>query len=434
MNRPLLKILNFSKQTEFRKRFSNWKVVFLLLLCLGCAPRQQGEEALSSVQIIDRNGFSETVSVKDRIEAYEKKDFLSNQPYQKVLRVYGKGSDGSVISKITTYHPNGQIWQYLETKNGRAFGLFKEWHENGKLHVEAKVIEGIADLTEQAQLSWLFDGMSYVWDEEGHRIAEIPYEKGLLSGEAHYYFPEGGLWKKIPYLKDGVEGTVLIFNAEGDVIEKIAYQRDVKHGLAEGPTYREQYREGLLMEGIYTNPSGLKLSEVIHGDGLKTVFQEGYLQKVITFKNGEVEGKVEEYQRDGSLKLTYHLKDGKKHGEEIAYYPSVKGKEKPKLQLNWIEDTIQGVVKTWYPDGSIESQREMHGNKKHGLAFAWYDDGSLMLTEEYADDLLQRGSYFKKGDPSPVSKIENGKGVATLHTAEGYFFKTVPYDKGVPFS
>ena len=118
-----------------------------VLLC-ACHPAKQ-EENLVLIQIQDRNGLSETISNPDRLVTYDKIDFLSSQPYQKVLRVFRK--EGQNRSVITTYHPNGSTWQLLEAKEMRAFGTFREWFPNGAKKIEATVIGGSADLTPGAQ-------------------------------------------------------------------------------------------------------------------------------------------------------------------------------------------------------------------------------------------------------------------------------------------
>ncbi len=69
------------------------KLIPILLLCLlcGCGSRNSSDksDAVVSMQIIDRNGFTETISNKERISSFETTDFLTPQPYQKVLRVFG---------------------------------------------------------------------------------------------------------------------------------------------------------------------------------------------------------------------------------------------------------------------------------------------------------------------------------------------------------
>jgi antitoxin component YwqK of YwqJK toxin-antitoxin module len=93
---------------------------------------------------------------------------------------------------------------------------------------------------------------------------------------------------------------------------------------------------------------------------------------------------------------------------------------------------IQGIVKTWYPNGKLESQREFNQNKKHGTSVAWYENGDVMLIEDYDRDLLLTASYFKIKDPNPTSRIEQGRGIATLYTSHGIFLRKISYEKGKP--
>jgi antitoxin component YwqK of YwqJK toxin-antitoxin module len=387
------------------------------------------------MQLIDRNGFSETISSKDRLSTFQKIDFLTPQSYQKVLRVFSRDSKGKSQSIISSYHDNGQIWQYLEVIDGRAHGTYREWYSNGTLMIQTTVIEGIADISETAQTSWVFDGISQVWDEEGHLKAIFTYDKGLLHSDALYYYPQGQLFKTIPYQQNMIEGTVYVYDEQGEVLESIEFQKGEKHGKALGywpdrkQKYEEAYEKGLLLKGQYFSSSGQLISQVKDGNGYQAFFQDRSLEALREVKNGKMEGEVQLFDQEGFIKTLYHEKDEKKHGEEWEYFPKTK---QPKLFLSWSEDTIQGQVKTWYENGVLESQREMTANKKHGLSFAWYPTGEVMLMEEYENDHLIKGSYYKKGDKFPVSKVENGKGLATLYDAQGIFFKKITYERGKP--
>ena len=416
------------------------KTYFLFLVPLfliGCRAMDHSN-SIVSMQVVDRNGFSETISNKDRLNVYQHVDFLTSQPYEKVLRVYGKDNEGKSNSKLTSYHPNGGIWQFLEALDGRAHGRYFEWHENGKVKIEATVIEGLADLGERAKNSWLFDQECTVWDEQGNLLAEFVYDKGHLEGDAKYYHPNGKLQKIVPHTKGVAHGALQIFNEEGKILEEIHYKNGQREGAATASwvpgisKYQEQYREGLLNNAIYFDPEGNLVAEIIDGEGKQADFRENKLHSLIEFHHGIPEGKVEIYDLFGHLQTSYWLKDGKKHGEEWEYYPSNDEQLHPKLLLTWFDDRIQGVVKTWYENGTLESQREMSGNKKHGIGFAYYRSGDLMLMEEYENDRLSKGSYFKKGETTPISTIENGEGTATLFHSEGHFLNKILYEKGKP--
>ena len=410
----------------------------LLLLCLsGCHYGQKSQENLVLIQIQDRNGMSETISTPNRLVTYSKVDFLSSQPYKKVLRVYRK--EGKNRSVITTYHPNGMTWQMLEAKEMRAFGSFREWFPSGAKRIEATLIGGSADLAPGAQQSWLFDGPSLVWNEEGNLIAHLNYDKGVLSGLCTYFYPSGKIEKEIPYVQDRIEGEVKEYWDEGQIKTKTIYRNGLKEGISfsfwpdESLCWEEKYQEGLLQSGHYWNLSKETISEVADGAGFRPVFTGKGLTQLQEIRNGVAEGMVKTFDDSGTLKSEYYLKNGKKHGEEIEYYSERKRSSErplPKISLTWDQDAIHGLVKTWYDNGQMQSQREICRNQRNGASCCWYRDGSLMLMEEYENDQLVRGRYYRKNQPDPISSISNGNGTATLYDEEGVFLRKAIYSKG----
>ena len=441
-------LLNHVRYTERGSRVGNFAIPSLLfsflsalLLLAGCGTHapQDHSSIVISMQIIDRNGFAETISNKERISTYKGTDFLNPQPYQKVLRVFGRNAEGKSSAKITSYHDNGQIWQYLEVTNGRANGFYREWFPNGQLKIESFVIEGLADILDLAQRTWVFDGLSRVWDDQANLLAEIHYQKGELHSASRYYHPNGALQKIIPYEAGLIEGDVLSYDAKGFLLEQIPYSSGKKHGRAicywskECCLYVEIYDQDLLLEASYYDSFGKQISSIKEGIGKQAEFKGKDLYALTEFTDGVPEGLVMIFNSNGALQCTYELKEGKKNGEEWEYYPSKKeDKPQPKLCVHWHDDKLQGIIKTWYPNNVMESQREIIGNKKQGVCFSWYANADLMFMEEYENDFLVKASYFKKGDKMPVSKIEGGKGVATLYKGDGVFLRKVSYEKGVP--
>lgn len=410
-----------------------WISSALLPSCAATRPSDKSD-SIMSMQILDRNGFTETLSNKDRLDSFKHTDFLSPQPFQKILRLYGKDRQGQTQSKITSYHDNGHICQYLEAINGRAHGIYKEWHPNGSLKVQTGVVEGVADLNDLAQASWVFDGISEVWDDQGRCLATFHYDRGLLKDTGYTYFPSGNIHKQMPYEQGELHGYYRLFDEQGHLLEEIPYFRGEKHGIAK--TYwpqgevlsEEEFEQGKLEKASYFDLTHTQVASVAQGAGLRAEFRQGELFKLSSIKGGVPEGEVQLFS-EGTLRCSYAISGGEKQGTEWEYYP---GTNTPKLSIEWHEDVIQGQVKTWYLNGQMESQREVHQNKKQGSAFAWYKSGDLMLIEEYENDLLCKGSYYKKGDKKAVSKIESGKGTASLYTPEGILIKKISYEKGVP--
>lgn len=410
--------------------------IIIIFSCFSSCHKQPMQDGtrLASINIIDRNGFSETISGKDRLSKYEHVDFLRPQPYQKVLRVYERDSMGNMRSSITTYHPNGQPKQSLDSLNGRAYGKYYEWYANGSQKLEATVIGGTADLHAGVEKSWLFDGICSAWDEEGHLSAQVLYEKGELSLST-YYHPSGSIWQLSPYHNDLPEGTWQIFLENGQLLQKTEYSQ----GCKQGPSIRywdrdliaslEIFEKNLLCSAEYFDASGNKVSEIKEGSGIRVLFGKEGVAEMQEYREGIQEGEVRIFDKNGKIARLYHIKNEQKHGEEIEYAGLLR---KPKLSVSWVEGRIQGIVRTWYDNGNLESQREMSQNKKNGLLTAWYRNGSLMCIEEYDHDELVKGEYFKSGERNPISTIFQGKGTCTLYDGDGNFLQKVDYKEGRP--
>lgn len=418
--------------------------IFLLAILLaGCSGEYVPEDnshILTSVNIIDREGLSETVSNKDRLDKLLSVDFLSPQPYQKVLRVYGRDAQGNIPSYMTSYYPNGQAKQYLEVLNNRAFGAYKEWYSDGTLKLETQIVGGIADLNSAAEKSWLFDGSSQVWDQSGNLLACIQYNKGELEGFSTYFHSNGKIWKRTPFTKNEIQGTYEVFLEDGSLLQTIEYDKNLKHGTA----YRywsgnvisseENYCKGLLIIGRYYDSNGSLVAQIDDGYGQRALFGKDYLCELQDYQEGYQQGKITTFDKQGHTLKTYHTLKGEKHGEEIEYQYTAANPNKmiPWISINWYEGKIQGHVKTWYKNGNMESQKEMSNNYKNGLSTAWYKDGSLMMIEEYDNDKLVKGQYYKKGEKNPVSIVAQGEGTVTLYDADGNFQRKITYQQGVP--
>jgi antitoxin component YwqK of YwqJK toxin-antitoxin module len=415
------------------------KVLFLILIfAVGCSHYSTEADPLVAIQIQDRNGFTETISTPERLENYLKIDFQSSQPYRKILRVYKK--EGKNHSIITTYHPNGSISQYLEAKEMRAFGVYKEWFPNGQLKIESYVIGGTADITQAAQKDWLFDGMNQVWDEDGHLVAQIPYRGGSLQGTSVYFYPSGTIQCQVPFAKNMEEGDRIEFFTNGNVKSRTRFEKGVRIGPSTGffengqKAWVENYTDGLLLRGLYYNGQGEQISEVEDGRGVQARYEGSAIACLLEIRQGTPEGVVKKFNSQGDLIAIYSIKGGKKHGEEMIYFLPEAGEHerRTKLSIEWDQDSIHGTVKTWYRSGQLQSQREYAHNQKLGSACAWYKNGSLMFVEEYEEGSIVKGAYYKKNHNQPVSTITNGNGTAYLYDENGAFMKKVVYAKGKP--
>ncbi|MCH9811960.1 hypothetical protein K0U07_04250 [bacterium] len=406
-----------------------------LLLGLVSSCQRYTKKELVHLQIVDRNGYTKTISdVKDR-KKYEKGNIKAPSHHQKVVRIYDREDRGV----ITLYHDNGLLWQYLETKMNRAHGVFEEYYPSGALKISAFISEGIADVTDAAKTSWVFDGESKVFDEEGNTIAVIPYKGGKEQGVAHYFYSNGELKKVVPYVKGKIHGVEKGYSNKGELL-LVAHYKDGEQdgesffkGSDKEGAYEEVFINGRLVYGEYKDMDGSLFSKIENSNGLRPEFVGGSLFSTKEYQDGKIEGKVTLFAPNRTILSTYYLAHDKKDGEEILYYPSNQGAElRKKLLVTWKEGVIHGKVSTWYPNGIQESEREMCDHKKEGASLCWYEDSSLMMIEEYAQDKLVNGKYLRKGDVSPISRVIDGMGTAHIYDKNGILLRKVSYYNGSP--
>lgn len=424
-----------------RIRFVHCLLVLCFFAPLPCRAGTYDKLTLVSINLIDRNGLSETIGSKEKLRQYAKVDFLAPQPYQKVMRVY-KNAQGENVACLTTYHLNGQLKQYLECVNNRACGRYREWYDNGQLKIHAHIVGGVADLHPSAEASWQFDGKTLAYSDEGNLEANIYYRMGSLEGSAFYYHPNGNVWKSCSYHKNALDGEFLTFTAEGHLLKKQMYHQGELHGLSQRyeahPTHEdnrllseEEYKHGALISGTYLCPRTYEeIATVTQGHGTQLIYGHHAIVEIRTIKQGRIEGGVQCFDSEGKrVTQTYSLSNGLRHGEEYFFYPDT---TTPKLMLTWHEGVLQGTVKTWYPSGTLESCKELIQNKKSGLLTIYYPSGQIMATEEYDQDLLVKGEYFRLGDKLPYTKVDKGCGVAVFFTPSGLTCKKIHYQDGKP--
>ncbi len=408
-------------------------LLFALLLLAGC--NRSASPTLINMQIVDQNGFSEVINSKERLEGMARVNYFSPQPYQKVLRTYSKDASGCSKSILTSYHKNGQLKQYLEAANLRACGSYYEWHSNGQLRIAAHVLSGHADLTFGSEGSWVFDGETCAYNEEGICIARIPYSKGVLEGVSYHYYDCGTLHTTTPFLHGKMHGICYEYAPDGTCLAEEHYCNGIKEGSTKtfwDPSVQkshEEYHKGLLENATYWDPSGKIIAEVCHKKGWRPCYQEGTLHYMEEIQGGTAEGTIKEYL-NGVVIHTWNIHNTIIDGPEWFFNEDGSAL----LLITWHMGFIQGVSKSWYPCGLLESERYMHQNQKNGPFRAWYENGTTMFIEEYETDKLIEGHYYNINSQIPVSFIENGRGTATLFDGKGRFLRRITYCDGLPMT
>lgn len=410
----------------------------LSLLCLAlssCASQYK----LATVHLVDTNGFSHTITTPTRLEQFESVDFLSQQPYKKVFRTWKEKVKEGGRSVLTSYYPSGQIMQYLEGRGGKAWGSYREWHENGHLRVHVRVIAGQLDFGQASEDSWIFDGLSEAFDDQGCLEAQIPYVHGSKEGLAKLYHTSGKLWQQMSYKNDALDGEHLGWYEDGQLF----FRQQHKSGNLDGKCERywqdnklaaqEIYEIGVLVFARYYNCDGQLLGSVDDKEGTRVVFGKNGPVEIQTIHHGLVEGPINFFDDHGHLCHQVHVVGGLKHGVETFYYECKQSQTpQPKISMQWKEGLLHGTVRTWYETGQLQTEKQMIQEQIHGPCVAYYPDGSARLIENYEHGLLVHGDYFAPGSAQPVCSVQDGNGRALIYSSHGETEREIQYLEGLP--
>ncbi len=404
--------------------------ILLFLTLISCTASKHSGENLARVTLVNRNGISETTSSTERLKLFEKTDFRSPQPYKKVQRMFHRNKDGVIKTHLTSYHKNGQLKQALELENNRAKGLYEEFHSNGNRKLLAHILEGEGDLSDDAMPTWIFDEECQAWDSNGNLTANFSYKKGSLEGPSQTFYSNGTLETTSNYHHGLIEGYFSSYSQEGKAIAFFPYQAGERHGksIYNNSADIEIFDKGKLLTAEYYDKDQHLKASVKGGQGQQATFIEGRLVKLQEVQNGELNGRVEHFDSEGKLTHSFSIDNGLMHGEELVFFPQ---STQVQMSIPWEKNNIQGEYKTWYLNGVKESQREVSFNKNNGLYTAWYEDGSVMLIEEYDNNILLKGRYFKAKQSFAVSAVNEGSGVATFFSPQGNYLKRCTYLDGV---
>ena len=93
----------------------------------------------------------------------------------------------------------------------------------------------------------------------------------------------------------------------------------------------------------------------------------------------ENNGELKEYYVDGSVKIDYLFKNGKKDGIQKKWYKN----GQLELLYNYNKGNLSGLQKKWYENGALKGEWYYSKDKLHGIITEWYPDNTIKFIKEY---------------------------------------------------
>ncbi len=230
------------------------------------------------------------------------------------------------------------------------------------------------------------------------KIVEI--ETNLYNGERterliqHITFTDG--------LMHGVEKTfkprflcsrALAFTNQSDFIEReVHYENGKRNGITKS-VYRDFVSE---IPWVNDTPHGTA----------RYVFTNGQLKKEVIFENGKIMNNITTYRDDGSLEAVEAYSNGERNGKTITYWPN--GKIRAEIiyindvmnelavhynvngikisQLSYKDGAIDGEYLEFFSDGTVSKRGNYVHNLRQGLFTEYHPNGQVASEYNYTDD------------------------------------------------
>ena len=375
-----------------------------------------------------------------------------------MMKVQKKGGmKDSVIVRLLTYHPNGQLASTTDMirdiRHGKhiAFSPSGIMIEKGKYENDRKSstwswygVDGILDSLRTYDKGML-SGKSVNYSSTGKKIQELTYRdhkyhgktihyneygKKSLIGEFNNGIPDGkwtwlniaGKKERIVTYKNGIKtGPVTIWNDQGRKVMKGVYKNDKKNN--EWKWYHDKKGLDSLIQfsddeymGKYKiwHVNGEKAVEGKYQNGIKTGKWKWYaingnVDSSIIYLAGTYNGPVEKYYRNGSLRSEMNYLNGQLDGEQNTYFEN----GEIKSSTTYINGTRTGPFTVWNANGYKRESGTYLNHKLNGINFRWYHHG------EY----------------STITTYDNGEihGIMRVYSPSGVITKETYYYFGIPF-
>lgn len=322
-----------------------------------------------SQEIVRTYRADETVITSDLLNKIEKTQMFFILIDETILDYKNK------IFIKKTYHPNNivkEVERYkiidIELDERKLDGLQEVYNEWGELLFE-----------EIYRLGKLVETRRY----ENGKIQEERIESCIDGMEQYiqkYYHTNGALHLLIPRFNGENHGVLKEYSEDGKLSREIIYEKGkaiirrtyFENGVLflETPSFYDEF--GLCKEGcgngvekVYYKNGQLQ-SIVDHKDGRKEGEQKiygsnGNLYKIIHYKKGIREGVFERYNSFGGLRVSFLFENDKKNGITTSYrqydWDMFETEDGYKVsEVPYKDGKIDGLVKTYYSDGSIKAE------------------------------------------------------------------------------
>jgi antitoxin component YwqK of YwqJK toxin-antitoxin module len=301
---------------------------------------------------------------------------VSDGDRPKSLELY---EDGREVSS-STYHPNGMLERYSRRHPDHIDSV--SFDADGDLQSLSCSPQSRDDKTLRRWCGFEGSVTHSISDGTGKVARIVTYKDGVLQKQAAGT-SEYGSGSNVAYRDGKKHGEERVVDKNGKLRELITWNRGVKDGK----------------ERHYSD-DGKKVVEEI-------VWQAGQMkQRTELFLNGNP--KLREVWESPTKKRTTEFWDTGKTRTEVSLLSCERRRYRAH---DWCEE---GVGKTYYEDGTLESETSWQKGERHGTHRAFWPNGKPQEVEEYKEGKLQKARRWDRDGQQTVDEEYEADGSRKL--------------------
>jgi antitoxin component YwqK of YwqJK toxin-antitoxin module len=265
--------------------------------------------------------------------------------------------EGSFVDDLqngawTYWYPTGEVSYTANYKDGLKDGIWTYFFKNGEKFKEGSFAK------DQKNGTW------QTWYENGTLLMKGDYKDGKEEGEWMNYWENGKLKNKTTFKNGLMDGVWLSYFPSGKT--KLSGE------------YEENFKVG---EWINYFDNG-RVRDVMNYKIFKEKYKVDYgIMKDRVVLESMEHGYFASYSsKDFQLTEAGEYKEGKKDGQWIAYFP---GGRKPAVISNYKEGELNGIMQTFDRRGNLMQEVEYKDGLKHGRFIVYDRKGKILVEKEF---------------------------------------------------
>lgn len=272
--------------------------------------------------------------------------------------------------EFVTHFSNGKPARRLTMMNGIEHGKATWYYPDGKVNSEGEFFNG------ERHGKW-------IWNHpNGKRYSETEYIHGKIHGTEKDWFDDGTLETEATWVNGQRHGDLREYHRTG----KISFLRKYENGELHGPHTAYDHSGTPMMTRVYHKDRLIGFYAAADGSGEMTRVSDGVAELVsrypngkiarkMTYRNGELEGELEEYHANGQLLSKGTFKAGEEHGRIEDLYSN----GKPFEVRDHIEGERHGEFLRYWDNGQLRDKLIYVNGNVHGEGVQYDRNGKVIL-------------------------------------------------------